>query len=468
MRPLGAARGSGVVTVRSRFVSALVLAAALLAVAGVAASSATATTAHRSGPRLAPRGFARPATSSSAAASARRSLLAAGTVQLTGHVFDFSGAPLANATVTASAGSAGTGTTTDAAGAFTLSGLFAASGDGVVSVMPQDGSFFDVMLNMSWPITGMDLTLQPGHVSVSATRGGPWAADWYYVAAQAYGSGASSSLMGAQYLDPSTAGGNIDAAPMNLLPGAYTWAAVNFFTFPFSDEGVEVAGSWGVSAGVLSADTLSVAEADAQRVMVTTPFWGSGKPGATVRLTAGSFPASGWTSEFTGYPERGSASLARHYGQFPTAGIAKRSLTVPKTAPAGYDYFLDVQHVEGPLDLTTAYQVCSLNSSRTSVARGGAIRLSGRIPLAGHWGAHLAPAGKTVVIFKRTTSASQPVDWTPRGWTKVAAVKTDRTGYYHSGLLHPTRTTWYVVRYPGSISATTSAKRNSRKVSGSA
>jgi hypothetical protein len=312
----------------------------------------------------------------------------------------------------------------------------------------------DVIWDMSWPDTGADVTLRPGHVSVSIARGGPWA-DWGYVMVSAAGTDGSWGVSGGQFLAADTPTSNISAAPMNLLPGAYTTGVINFYTYPFSDEGIELSGPWTVSAGAVSSESIGADEADSQRVFVGTPFWGSGRPGVSVKLAWAGFPASGWTSAINGYPERGSVTLRRNYGAGATADAGARSVLVPKAAPAGYDYFFDVSHVEGPLSLTTAYQVCTLASKPASVARGGAIRLSGRIPLAGHWGTRLAAAGKTVVIYKRTTSAGQPKTWIPAGWTKVAAVKTDRTGAYHYGLPHLRRTTWYVVRYPGSFSAKT-------------
>ena len=40
---------------------------------------------------------------------------------------------------------------------------------------------------------------------------------------------------------------------------------------------------------------MTVDEADAQRVWFTSPYWGSGKPGTTVKIARDNFPA-GWVN----------------------------------------------------------------------------------------------------------------------------------------------------------------------------
>ena len=84
------------------------------------------------------------------------------------------------------------------------------------------------------------------------------------------------------------------------------------------------------------------------------------------------------------------------------------------------------------------------------MAASSSIRLSGVIPTQGHVGP-AAGTAKYVTIFKRTTRAGQPTNWyaTRRGWTNAGTVKANGWGKFTSALLRPTRTTWYVVRYPG-------------------
>jgi len=59
---------------------------------------------------------------------------------------------------------------------------------------------------------------------------------------------------------------------------------------------------------------------------------------------------------------------------------------------------------------------------------------------------------KYVTLYKRTRAATAaPTTWdaTKKGWTKVARIRANGLGRYLSTYLKPTRTTWYVVRYPG-------------------
>jgi hypothetical protein len=101
------------------------------------------------------------------------------------------------------------------------------------------------------------------------------------------------------------------------------------------------------------------------------------------------------------------------------------------------------------IDLLVHFQVCTLNASRTSVHSGGAVRLSGVVPVSGHVGTQPG-APVTVTIFRRTTAASSaPTVWdaTTRGWHKWRSYATTGLGAFHTDYLRPTRTTWYVARY---------------------
>jgi hypothetical protein len=128
------------------------------------------------------------------------------------------------------------------------------------------------------------------------------------------------------------------------------------------------------------------------------------------------------------------------------------SVTIPSTATPGYDYDLHVYRADGAsgLDLTTYFQVASLKASPTSARRGRSVRLSGIVPTQGHMGTTLGKA-KYVTLYQRTKAAGPPTAWNAaaKGWHKVGTLRANGLGKYQSHLLHPLRTTWYVVRYPG-------------------
>ena len=96
------------------------------------------------------------------------------------------------------------------------------------------------------------------------------------------------------------------------------------------------------------------------------------------------------------------------------------------------------------------FQVASLKASR-DVHQAWRFRAPDR--RRAHTGAQGGTAGKTkpIVVYQRTKSAGQPTVWNAasKGWHKVATLKASGLGKYTSHLLHPSRTTWYVVRYPG-------------------
>ena len=93
--------------------------------------------------------------------------------------------------------------------------------------------------------------------------------------------------------------------------------------------------------------------------------------------------------------------------------------------------------------MTDYFQVCTLVSTKKIIVRGASVRLSGVIPAIG--------VSKKVILYSRTKSAGPPTKWdaTKAGWKKVATLTTTKAGAYKSALLRPTRSTWYIVRYPG-------------------
>jgi len=84
------------------------------------------------------------------------------------------------------------------------------------------------------------------------------------------------------------------------------------------------------------------------------------------------------------------------------------------------------------------------------VRPGTSVRLTGIVPTQGHVG---SKAGKTkeLYVFARTTPAGQPGAGNPtkKGWKLVGTCKANGLGKYTTSRLRPTRSTWYVVYYPG-------------------
>jgi hypothetical protein len=161
------------------------------------------------------------------------------------------------------------------------------------------------------------------------------------------------------------------------------------------------------------------------------------------------YPA-GWTVDFSGYSDWPPSALTKTFLPTTTTGVATqyRTVTVPTTVTPGYDYWIGEQHVGGLLYLETSFQVASLKPSASTIARGATVTLTGVVPTRGHWGS-TPGLRKTVVLYKRSTSAGQPTSYsTPKGWTKVGSFLTSGLGKY-TFKQHPTRTTYYIVRYAG-------------------
>ena len=206
----------------------------------------------------------------------------------------------------------------------------------------------------------------------------------------------------------------------------------------------------GADAGV----TVPLTEGTAFRMWIAKPYWWSGKPGSSLELHYSNWPA-GTTARFLGVPGYPLNATATTFGgkHLTSAGTktAMTRVTVPSTVKPGYAYTVEMYRPEDPvwIDLSVRFQVCTLNASRTSVRSGGAVRLSGVVPVSGHVGTQPG-APVTVTVYRRTTAASSaPTAWdaTTRGWRKVRSYATTGLGAFHTGYLHPRRTTWYVARY---------------------
>lgn len=374
----------------------------------------------------------------------------AGSAVVSGHAYGYYGTGMQDVYVYGDAPDGSTWawdeTYTDAAGAYSLSGLTAASSNGsLFASYPTDpwyGMWRDYATWTDPGPTGFDW--RPGVVSTTVARGGVWTG-WDYARTYLYGYDALSNVTGGSDIV-----GTNDVVYGDAYAPAGTYAIGA--TYFWMDQGYEFPTSATITAGAVSATSVSVDQANAQRIYVTTPYWGSGKPGTVAAVKGWNYPA-GWNLDYYGYADSPSGTPYKEYTDVVTTGADPftKSVTIPSTAPAGYWYIVGAYNASGVLDLETPFQVCTLKSSKTAVRRGGAIKLSGVVPTQGHWG---STPGKTkyVTIYKRTKSVSSaPKVWnaTAKGWTKVATVKASGLGKYASAYLKPSRTTWYVVRYPG-------------------
>jgi hypothetical protein len=93
--------------------------------------------------------------------------------------------------------------------------------------------------------------------------------------------------------------------------------------------------------------------------------------------------------------------------------------------------------IQSMLWLYDYYEVCGFAATHSTIARGDSVRLRG----------HLDAKKATLLMSHRR--AGQPGTPRAQGWTKVADLSVSARGRFVSPRLHPSRTTWYVVRYYG-------------------
>ena len=333
-------------------------------------------------------------------------------------------------------------------GVATLTGLPAADADnGEIVVAPTSGTVLYDLWGLSWPAEGTEMGLHPGRVPVSISR----STDAYYNSwPNAWVELAAAETNGVHFAgtDIAQAGATTSGHAATITLGSETldWGAIYYW----ANEGAELSvDGMSVSPGTTYPGTIVAREADAHAIWL--PGWASGKPGTVTQLWFERFPA-GWTNTIRAQASYPAGAAVKSFGSFTSSGAEYQSkkLTIPSTVKPGYAYYFDVAHTDGPLALSTWFQTCSLAASKTTISRGGAVRLSGVVPTQGHEGAKPGRT-KTLVLYKRTRSAGQPRYWdaTRSGWTKVGTLRADGLGKYRSSLLRPKRTTWYVVRYPG-------------------
>ena len=428
---------------------------AVLVVTGAAAGAAVAATAHKSGA---------PAAAGPAAVRAQRALgsprwmtvprftpMPAGleaTATVDGTVTDAFGAALPFARVGWTVGEAtGTGST-DGTGHYVLGNIRRPRATAASRLTSEDGLVFYDWWNLGWTAPGpTTLDMRPGAVSITGRRGGMWA-EWVTgLTTNTYTSAGSQGKEAWTYLADLTT----SAA---ALPGRVDGMAAYFF----GDEGAEIGDVNGqtVSAGQTLPQSVTVYESSAQRVWTggsvwSRQPWGSGKPGSRLKLWLTNFPDT-WTNHISGYSENPGRSAPKDFGDVRSSGrsLHSRTLALPSKAVPGYGYRLWLEHTDGPLQLTTWFQVCSLNASRTTVRKGTAIRFSGVVPVQGHDGATAGRATK-VYLYVHKGRASQPTRLDPRrqGWQFVGAYRTNGYGKFRTPLLKPLVTLSAVMLYPG-------------------
>jgi hypothetical protein len=406
-----------------------------------------------------------PALPSLPALSLASATVGAGVVQ--GHVYDYDGNPVAGYELgVAVFDDQGvllwfSPATTDASGLYSVSGVPASTHGLLTGTMGSDEYEWDM-----WDLTFADpatstYDVRPARVAWSATRGGPQAASWQDPGIiWITGTNATGGQFAVKDYAPKSAAGGSSGTTVSgttlAFPGDLRWMGLWF--------GANEAAEWyaydpgtgnapvPVTAGSTATLPFTFDEASAYRVLITDPYWASGRPGTVLRLGLQNFPA-GMSFTFEGSVDAG-VHTDWNGKSYTTTGPAEQTvhLTVPKKAGAGPGrvFYVRLQEVTALLPSQSymffyvSFQVCTLNASETSISRGTAVKLHGLVPVAGR-------TPKYVWIYRRATAASPPTVWdaTQHGWRLVERLRTDRNGRYHSAWLTPTRTTWYVARYAG-------------------
>jgi len=382
-----------------------------------------------------------------------------------GHIYDYFGSPIADASVMAYVLDDqgdwlwSQDATTDAAGAYSLSGA-PASAHGAISVGLENGDYW-AMKGLAFADPGTSTyDVRPARVTWSATRGGPWGTGWQDPFLEVVGMSAAATPVYAKTDRSGVSTGATVTDWASALPADVRLVAFYFYSNEVAVWDAADAGDSPLPVTVSSATALPFTfdEASAYRIFFTRPYWASGKPGTVLRLAMQNFPA-GMKVGFGGWSESpGGFSTTWGGKRYTSTGPQRQtvSLTVPAKATPGYSFIVSAGDPTvrynivgvGPMEY---FQVCTLNATKTSIRRGTAVKLRGVVPVQDHWGSTAGKA-KYVWVYKRTTAASAPPtvwDATKKGWKLVARVRTDRYGRYHSALLTPARTTWYVARYAG-------------------
>jgi hypothetical protein len=122
------------------------------------------------------------------------------------------------------------------------------------------------------------------------------------------------------------------------------------------------------------------------------------------------------------------------------------SIGIPKQVQGGQDFYITAYRSDDPQSILAVgdrVSICSFSASRALVRRGTGVRLRGR----------LAANSQTATLLAAPAGTARPSTLAARGWKKVATLKLTNHGDYIgflSAILHPRRSTSYVVRFADS------------------
>jgi hypothetical protein len=344
--------------------------------------------------------------------------------------------------------------TTDAAGHVELTGISAADADNgelTVDFASGDDGWYDLW-NMSWPAAGTDAGLQAGKLPITLVQSSDtWWNDWTAARVWLWGHKDVGVEVHVAASNIARTGASADGYARTIQTGPeHLFGGAAYF---WDNEGLELSvDGTAVGPGQTASPAQTVYEADAQRLWLGG--WGSGKPGSAATVVMDNYPA-GWVDEISGVADYPENAKSTSFGTFTSTGAASDSkkITIPGPAAPGYAYWVKVDHSDGPLELWTVFQVCTLKPSKSTVRANTSIGLSGIVPIKGHYGSKKGTR-KYVTLYKTTSAKTgkaqptKPGGKTVKGWTKVGRVRTDGLGKYKIST-RPARTTWYCAWYAG-------------------
>ena len=369
---------------------------------------------------------------------------------LSGHVYNYDGSAMANATVNwydkpAADWNFGGSVTADGNGSYAVPAVTGTTTGALEVIYPEgslDADFWQAGVTFPDPGAGV-VDLQPGRVTWTTNRDPDWG-DWDSPAVTIEDAGDSGSY---QWYSGTT------GTPVTRTCEAAVGSADYGYIQYWSNEADEADfGPSAVTAGATAAGTVTFDETTALRTWRASPYWPSTKPGGSVVIAIDNWPA-GYVAGFDGIGDWPNGSWTDFGGRTLTSTGTDPQFArfrIPGTARAGYGYIIGAYRPDVPgsdMWVNDYFQLATIKASKDTTSPRGAVKISGVVPTEFHWGA-TAGSRKPVVIYRRTSSAGIPTSWDPRGkdWRRVATVRCTGYGKYHA-YLHPTRTAWYVARY---------------------